>query len=111
MTLYRLSWEMVNVGDMKRFCNADPYFYSNVQQLVPNSEIPEECWHTVSRETDDPWAQYDQLREWADADREFVRNVVLEEQVSEPAWREVDSGDAKGRVLRRPRKIKDAPQA
>lgn len=88
---YRLSWEMVGVQHLHLYCNADPRHYSNVTQIVPNSAIPDEHWHKVSRETDDPWGQRDALRAWAAADIEFVRNVVLEKMVSEPAWSVVES--------------------
>ena len=83
---YRLSWEMVGQRSLRLFCNADPLMYKNVTQTVPNSQIPDEHWHPVSRETSDPWSQYHQLKAWADADKEFVRNVVLEKQDSEPSW-------------------------
>lgn len=89
MTTYRIRWEAVDLRHLARYSNADPMFYENTTQIVPNSRIPDEHWHPVSRETDDPWDQYGQLREWADADTGFVRNVVLEEQVSEPQWREL----------------------
>lgn len=88
--IYRLSWEMVGSTKLSKYCNADPLIYSNTTQTVPNSKIPDEDWHAVSKETDNPWDQYYTLKSWADQDREFVRNVKLEEQVtSQVTWREV----------------------
>lgn len=87
--LYRISWEMVSLGHLHLYSNADPAYYKNTTQVVPNSQIPDEHWHPVSRETDDPWSQYDTLAKWAAADTGFVRNVKLEQMVSEPTWREV----------------------
>lgn len=90
--LYRLSWEMVSQGSLKHFCNADPLYFSGVTQTVPNSEIPDEHWHPLSKETADPWSQYHQLKAWAEADKEFVRNVRLERAINpEIAWEPVDA--------------------
>jgi hypothetical protein len=83
---YRLSWEMVSTGYMKLFSNADPMMYSNTTQTVPNSQIPDEYWHPMVKETDNPWDQFHQLKEWADADTEFIRNVKLEKMVTDPQW-------------------------
>lgn len=80
---------MVSPHTLGQFSNADPTYYENTTQIVPNSEIPDEHWHPVSRETDDPWSQYKVLKEWSDQDREFVRNVLLEEQTAQPTWRPV----------------------
>ncbi len=88
--IYRLSWEMVSAAELWRYCNADPAFYKNVTQIVPNSQIPDEHWHRVERTDTDPWAQYSTLRQWADADKEFVRNVVLERaERIDPDWQPV----------------------
>lgn len=86
MTMYRLSWDMVGLSFLRLYSDADPTFYKNTTQTVPNSRIPDEHWHRVSKETDDPFAQHDTLKRWADADTGFVRNVVLEKAVSEPRW-------------------------
>ena len=88
--LYRISWEMVNLSEMYRYSNADPFLYKNTKQTVPNSQIPDEHWHPVARETTDPWQQYSSLKRWADADDGFVRNVRLEKAVhAEREWTEV----------------------
>lgn len=86
---YRLSWEMVDVNAMHKYCNADPRYYKNVTQLVPNAEIPDADWHRVERETSDPWDQYNTLKQWAADGTEPIRNVKLEKQSSEPQWEEV----------------------
>ena len=90
MTMYRISWEHVSLGSLYKYSNADPTLYKNTTQIAPNSQIPDEDWHPISRETNSPWQQYNTLREWADADTGFVRNVKLEQMASEPEWREVD---------------------
>jgi hypothetical protein len=84
--MYRLSWEMVGSTHLWRYCNANPTFYKNTTQIVPNSQIPDEHWHGVSREDSNPWQQYHALKAWADADTGFVRNVRLERMASEPRW-------------------------
>jgi hypothetical protein len=83
---YRLSWEMVSPHEMHRFSNADPRYYKNTTQKVPNSEIPDEFWYPISKESDNPWNQFHTLREWAERDEEFVRNVKLEKMVTDPQW-------------------------
>jgi hypothetical protein len=91
-TIYRLSWEMVYQGALARYCNASPAFYKNVKQTVPNSQIPDEDWRPIERIGTDPWAQYNQLKKWADADEQFVRNVRLEKAVRIDAdWQLVGS--------------------
>jgi hypothetical protein len=54
---------------------------------VPNSQIPDEHWVPIERIDTNPWSQYNQLKSWADADKEFVRNVRLDKAESiEYAW-------------------------
>lgn len=77
-SLYRLSWEMVDQRELWRYCNADPNYYKNTTQTVPNSQIPDEHWHPLSKMTDNPWQQFNTLHQWASEDRKFVRNVRLE---------------------------------
>lgn len=86
---YKLSFQTVKQGELYKYCNANPYFYKNVTQTVPNSQIPDEDWHTVTKETDNPWDQARRLKIWADSDKEFVRNIKLEKMISEPQWEEV----------------------
>lgn len=88
--MYRLSWEMVSVVHLARFCSHDPTFYQYAQQIVPNSKIPDEYWRKVDRTTDDPWQQYRQLQRWEKADKEFVRNVKLEVAQNELIWLPVE---------------------
>lgn len=88
--VYRLSWESVNLAELWRYCDENPAYFKGTKQTVPNSRIPDEHWHTVSRETDSPFQQYEALKAWADEDREFIRNVVLERAVSDPQWEVVD---------------------
>ncbi len=89
--IYRLSWEMVDLKHLHLYSDRDPYLYKNTTQIVPNSQIPDEHWHPVSKETGDPWDQYNMLRRWAEADEQFVRNVLLERTVTGPIWEAVSS--------------------
>ena len=91
---YRITWEMVNQAALPKYFNADPRFYSNATQIIPNSRIPDEDWHEIRRETTDPWDQYRQLKAWADAGEQFVRNVRLEKATTEPVWVPVTDHDA-----------------
>lgn len=89
-TVYRLSWEAVGQSELHLYCNADPRWYSHVTQTVPNSQIPDEHWHRIERIDTNPFQQYNQLKKWADEDREFIRNVTLEQAVKiEPDWQPV----------------------
>lgn len=88
--IYRLDFEVVGRQYLVEYMNADPRYYSGCKQIIPNSEIPDEHWHLVSKETTDPHYQYNQLKEWEKADIEFVRNVKLYKLKSEPEWEEVD---------------------
>jgi hypothetical protein len=84
-------FETVSQGALVKYCSANPLYYSNVRQTVPNSQIPDEDWYQVTgREIDDPWTQYENLKKWADEDREFVRNVRVEQQVAAPQWELVE---------------------
>lgn len=87
---YRLSFEAVAQGVLRLYCNADPILYKNVTQTVPNSQIPDEHWQPVSRETSDPWQQYHALKKHEETDLGFVRNVRLERQASRRAWEPFD---------------------
>jgi len=90
VNIYRVRFETVATGALRRYCNADPAFYKNTTQLVPNSQIPDADWREVTgHETDNPWQQYNQLRVWEREDREFVRNVRLERLISDPVWEPV----------------------
>jgi hypothetical protein len=84
--VYRLSWEMVRSGRLGPYCNADPRWFKNVTQTVPNSQIPDEDWEPISKETDDPWSQYHTLKQWEGEDRGFVRNVRLERPAEARTW-------------------------
>lgn len=80
--VYRLSWEMVSLRELWRYSDADPTYYKNTTQIIPNSAIPDEHWHRIERNDTNPFQQHSALKEWADADTGFVRNVVLEESVA-----------------------------
>jgi hypothetical protein len=88
MKRYRLTFEVVGQQYLRLYSNADPSYYKHTTQTVPNSEIPDEHWHTVHRELDDGQdlaALRDQcmrLKAWHDADKQFVRNPRIEEQTT-----------------------------
>lgn len=83
-------------GEIYRICfelvveQAVVHYSKDGKQSVPNSQIPDEEWgKTYSMATEDPWAQYNQLKAWEKDDIEFVRNVRLERLDSQPRWVEV----------------------
>lgn len=89
--IYRVLFETVNQAALGMYSNADPLMYSNTTQTVPNSQIPDEDWHPVEgNATDNPWQQYNQLRQWEAEDREFIRNVRLQKMTRDPQWEEVE---------------------
>lgn len=93
MPKFRLSFEVVSATNLWKYCDADPTFYKNVTQLIPNSQIPDEDWYKIEKETDNPWEQYNNLRKWDRENREFVRNVVLEKLVGEPKYEVIVNGN------------------
>jgi hypothetical protein len=90
MTTYRVVFETVAAMRLKEFCDADPAYYSDTTQLVPNSAIPDDAWYEVTgNPTDDPWDQHATLTMWDAQDLHFVRKVRLEKLAAEPVWEEV----------------------
>lgn len=90
--IYRVVFETVHTHRLAEFCDCDPatHHSRDVHQIVPNSQIPDDAWYEVKgRETDSPWQQYDQLRQWSAEDRQFVRNIRLEKLASPPVWEPV----------------------
>jgi hypothetical protein len=105
--LYRISWENVKMGSLRLFSDTDPLFFKNTKQTVPNSQIPDEHWDPpISRETGDPWQQYNQLRAWEKEDVQYVRRVRLE-KVAEIKWEEVVNPDESVQAPEYP--VKDLP--
>ena len=94
MSDYKLQWEMVRISNLHKYSNADPMFYKNTTQTVPNSQIPDEDWNLTIVEFDEDQLesrteQYNNLKQWADADEQFVRNVKLYKLAGEPQWEEI----------------------
>lgn len=81
--LYRLSWEMVPVGNRRLQLIADG---------VPAERVPDEDWHSVERvgvaETG-VLTQAATLADWQATGQPYVRRVRLERQVQQPVWEEV----------------------
>jgi hypothetical protein len=75
--MYRLSWEIVQLGSLWKYSNADPSFYKNTTQTVPNSQIPDDEWERITKLDSNPHSQYNKLKEWSDSEIGFVRNVTL----------------------------------
>lgn len=94
MKKFRILFETVYQDKLRLYMDADPLIYSDVSQVVPNSEIPDEDWYEVISENDDPWDQYWALRQWAGEDQHFVRNVRVELLVMEPEWRTIGPDEA-----------------
>lgn len=89
--IYRIRFEAVGQRYLRLYSDADPLLYKNTRQIVPNSQIPDEHWHEiVTGERSNPWAQFNTLRKWADADTGFVRNIRLERMTNQPEWEPVD---------------------
>lgn len=82
MNKYKITWEMVSPFKGVQF-------YINDEPNAKLEQVPEEFWHSVERESDDPWDQYETLKLWENEGVEYVRNVKLYELVSDPKWQEV----------------------
>ena len=78
--LYKLEFEVVPaVGKGSQF-----YYGDNP---VCNPEfVPDEFWVKTSRETDNPWQQYNTLKQWAETGTQLIRNVKLFEMSGNPQW-------------------------
>jgi hypothetical protein len=48
--------------------------------------VPDEFWVKTSRETDNPWQQYNTLKQWAETGTQLIRNVKLFEMSGNPQW-------------------------
>lgn len=94
MHAYRIRFETVLQHRLKNYMNVDPWYFSNVSQTVPNSQIPDEDWYAVIVDTDNPWDQFWTLRKWAAADEHFVRKVELHKMVREPVFEPVTDEEA-----------------
>jgi hypothetical protein len=64
-----------------------PGYYRGERPVVRPEDVPNEHWHTVSREGEGVEDQYDGLLELI-AEGELIRNARLL-QAAEPQWREV----------------------
>jgi len=81
--LYKLEFEVVSpIGKGFRF-------YSGELPICKPSEVPEEYWTKTSRETDNPWQQYNQLKAWVKSGTHLVRNVKLFKAKNSPQWEPV----------------------
>jgi hypothetical protein len=82
--IYKLEFETVNpLGRGRRYYGCD-------KPICPPEEVPDEFWSEVSRETDNPWQQYNTLKEWASNGQHLVRKVRLSKMISAPEWELVD---------------------
>jgi hypothetical protein len=77
--IYRLSWEMVKQGSLHKYCDANPVFYKNTTQLVPNAEIPDDEWELIVKAPEtEPFGQFNNLCASENSGFGFIRNVKLE---------------------------------
>lgn len=83
-TIYKLEWEIVpvTVGGVQ--------FYQNDDPVCKPSEVPEVYWTKVSKQTDNPWQQFNTLKKWADTGEQLIRRVRLFEAANEPQWKPVE---------------------
>ncbi len=96
MEYYKIVFETVHLNHLHLYCNADPRWYTHTTQTVPNSQIPDEHWYKVERESTQGsiLSQYNTLKEWEAADKEFVRNIHIFKLVSDPVWTPMVMKDA-----------------
>ena len=81
--MYKIRFEVVTpIGQGARY-------YRNEKPACHPSQVPDKVWTQVVRVTDDPWDQYNTLKEWAASDEHFIRSVKLFE-ASDPTWEEVE---------------------
>lgn len=78
--IYKLEFETVSP------CGAGYKFYANDEPICKPDEVPDEYWSKVSRDTDNPWQQYQSLKKWVETGEQLIRNVNLWKMDSEPKW-------------------------
>ena len=85
MSKYRLTFELVG-----------PYkgskFYSGSKPNCRPEDVPDEYWDKVDKEDNDPWQQYQKLKEWAETGEQLIRNVKLY-AAPDQEWKEVSAQD------------------
>lgn len=84
--IYKLEFESVSVFTLI----GSPY-YRGEEPCVKASEVPDKDWVRSSRETDSPWQQYNQLKQWVKDGTQLIRNVKLYEMISEPQWKLIEN--------------------
>lgn len=87
--MYRIAWQGVKNMKLVKYMDADPHYYKNINQTVPNSSVDEEDWHDVlgmeAEDIGDLLDQFNKLREWEELDFGFVRRVRIE-HLPDPKW-------------------------
>lgn len=87
--IYKLEFEVVSpIGKGFRF-------YAGEQPICRPEEVPDEYWTKTSRETDNPWQQYNQLKAWVKTGEQLIRNVNLFKAASQPEWTPVESSNVR----------------
>lgn len=80
--MYKLEFEIVSpIGPGGQF-------YLGEKPVCKPETVPDKFWHGVSHQTNDPWDQYKQLKDWVKTGAQLVRSVHLFE-TSEPDWKEI----------------------
>ena len=76
---YRITWEgVMPMG--KGSC-----YYRGSHPVCPPVAVLDEAWTAGENITDDPWDQYNKLKEWEQAGVELIRNVQLFKR-TDPEW-------------------------
>lgn len=83
MKIYRLEFEMVDALSC-------PQFYRGENPICKPQDVPDRFWHKVKTEGDNPFAQYNTLKRWAETGEQLIRNVKLfEGEASDIEWAEL----------------------
>ena len=63
-------------------------YYKGEKPACHPMKVPDEAWVQSEREADDPWQQYNTLKEWEASGEHFIRNVRLF-KADDYLWKEV----------------------
>ena len=82
--IYKIEFEVVPaLGKGSRFYYGD-------DPICKPEFVPDEFWAKESRETDDPWDQYHNLRKWQETGEQLIRNVKLYKMKANPEWEPIE---------------------
>lgn len=81
--IYKLEFEVVSA------IGRGVQYYRGEMPICKPVEVPDEFWSKVSKQTDNPWDQYNTLKKWAETGEQLIRNVRLLKATSLPKWEAV----------------------